>query len=352
MATTDLRVALMGYGLGGRSFHAPFIATTPGMRLATIVTSDADRQRDARTEYPDARVIASADELFLGDHDHDLIVISTPNKTHVPLAMAAAAHGFAVVVDKPLAITAAEARNVVDVARDRGTFLSVYQNRRWDGDFLTVRRLVREGKLGTVQRFESRFERWRPTPKPGWRERGGRDEGGGLLFDLGSHLIDQALTQFGAVTAVYAEPDRRRAGVEVDDDVFVALTHASGVRSHLWASSVASQSGPRFRVLGSEAGYTKYGMDVQEEALRAGVKPNVENWGVEPRENWGVIGTDEDLSPVPTERGRYPEFYAGVVRSLRDGAPPPVDPADAIATLEIIEEAAKQRAIGAGVTAG
>src|SRR5204863_7130757 len=180
-----------------------------------------------------------------------------------------------------LAITAAEARNVVDVARDRGTFLSVYQNRRWDGDFLTVRWLVREGKLGTIQRFESRFERWRPTPKPGWRERGGRDEGGGLLFDLGSHLIDQALTQFGAVTSVYAEPDRRRPTVEVDDDVFISLTHASGVRSHLWASSVAAQSGPRFRVLGSEAGYTKYGMDVQEEALKSGVKPNVEDWGVE-----------------------------------------------------------------------
>jgi scyllo-inositol 2-dehydrogenase (NADP+) len=342
----DVRVALIGYGLGGRSFHAPFIATTPGMKLVAVVTGDADRQRDARADYPDANVIPSADQLFLGDHEVDLIVISTPNKTHAPLAMAAAAHGFAVVVDKPLATTSEDARNVVDVARDRGTFLSVYQNRRWDGDFRTVGRLVREGKLGTVYRFESRFERWRPTPKPGWRERGGRDEGGGLLFDLGSHLIDQALTLFGPVTRVYAEPDRRRPSVEVDDDVFISLTHASGVRSHLWASAVAAQSGPRFRVLGSDAGYTKYGMDVQEERLRSGAKPVGDDWGVEARENWGVIGTDEDLSPVPTERGQYGAFYAGVVRSLRDGAPPPVDPSDAITTLEIIEQASTQRAVG------
>jgi scyllo-inositol 2-dehydrogenase (NADP+) len=344
--TGDIRVALIGYGLGGRSFHAPFIATTPGMKLTSIVTGDADRQRDARAEHPGARVIASADELFLGDHDADLIVISTPNKTHVPLAMAAAAHGFACLVDKPLATTADDARRLVDVARDRGTFLTVYQNRRWDGDFLTIRKLIGEGKFGFVHRFESRFERWRPTPKGGWRERGGRDEGGGLLFDLGTHLIDQALTLFGPVVQVYAEPDRRREGVEVDDDVFIALMHASGVRSHLWCSAVAAQGGPRFRVLGSDAAYTKYGMDVQEEALRASAMPNVDEWGVEPRENWGVLGTDDELTPVPTERGSYPEFYAKVARALRDGTPPPVDPADAIRTLEIIEEAAKQRAIG------
>jgi predicted dehydrogenase len=343
--TDALRVALIGYGLGGRSFHAPFIATTPGMRLATIVTSDADRQRDATAEYPDARVIASADELFLSPGEVDVLVISTPNRTHAPLAMAALAHGFAVVVDKPLATTSDDARQLVELARDRGVFLSVYQNRRWDGDFLTIRRLMKEGRLGKVYRFESRFERWRPTPKPGWRERGAREEGGGLLFDLGTHLIDQAVTLFGAVTNVYAEPDRRREGVEVDDDVFIALTHASGVRSHLWASAVVAQGAARFRVLGSSAAYTKYGLDVQEEALRRGDRPGNESWGVESRENWGVLGTDEDLSHVPTERGQYQAFYAGVVRSVREGAPPPVDPADAITTLEIIEQASRQAAI-------
>jgi len=343
---TDLRVALIGYGLGGRLFHAPFIAATSGMHLAVIVTGDAERQSEARKEYPSARVIATADELFLSPGEVDVLVISTPNRTHAPLAMAGLAHGFSVVVDKPLATTADDARQLVELARDRKAFLSVYQNRRWDGDFLTIRRLIADGRLGTVHRFESRFERWRPTPKPGWRERGAREEGGGLLFDLGSHLIDQATSLFGKVASVYAEPDRRRAHVEVDDDVFVALTHESGVRSHLWMSAVAAQGGPRFRVLGSAAAYTKYGMDVQEEALKRGDRPGGETWGVESRENWGVLGNDEDLTHVPSERGVYPEFYKGVVRSIREGAPPPVDPVDAIATLEIIEQAAKQRAIG------
>ena len=164
-------------------------------------------------------------------------------------------------------------------------------------------------------------------------------EAGGLLFDLGSHLIDQALFLLGPVANVYAELDRRRSGVEVDDDVFIALTHASGARSHLWASVVAAQNGPRFRVLGSRAAYTKFGMDVQEEALKRGERPDAPDWGAEPRERWGRLGVGDDTVEVPTVRGAYQDFYAGVVRSLRDGTAPPVEPSDAIATLEIIEAA-------------
>jgi predicted dehydrogenase len=334
-----IRVALLGYGLGGRSFHAPFIAASPDLQLAVVVTSNAERQREVAAEHPDARLAVSAEELFEHPAGVDLVVISTPNRTHVPLALAAIDAGLPVVVDKPIAPSSSDARRLIDAAQRRGVFLTVYQNRRWDGDFLTIRRLLEEQSLGDIHRFESRLDRWRPTPKAGWRELGTPEEAGGLLFDLGSHLIDQALCLFGPVSDVYAELDRRRPGVEVDDDVFVALTHASGVRSHLWASVLVAQNGPRLRVLGNRAAYTRFGTDVQEAALRSGDRPDRPDWGVEPREQWGVIGVDGETRPVPTERGAYQEFYAGVVRSLRTGAAPPVDPRDALATLEIIEAA-------------
>ncbi|HEU0079264.1 MAG TPA: Gfo/Idh/MocA family oxidoreductase, partial [Longimicrobiaceae bacterium] len=193
--------------------------------------------------------------------------------------------------------------------------------------------------LGDVHRFESRFERWRPAPKPGWRERGDPAEAGGVLFDLGSHLIDQALVLFGPVARVYAELDRRRPGVEVDDDAFLALAHRSGVRSHLWMSASAAQAGPRFRLLGGAAGYVKHGLDVQEERLRAGGSPRDPGWGEEPEERRGTLVAGDRVEAVPTLPGAYPEFYEGVRRALREGGPPPVDPLDAVAGLRIIEAA-------------
>jgi scyllo-inositol 2-dehydrogenase (NADP+) len=196
-----------------------------------------------------------------------------------------------------------------------------------------------------VHRFESRFERWRPAPKPGWRELADPEEAGGILYDLGSHLIDQALSLFGPARRVYAELERRRDGAAVDDDAFVALSHHSGVRSHLWMSAVAAQPGPRLRVLGSRGAYVKWGMDVQEEALRGGARPGA-GWGEEPEPRWGTLGADEDVRPVPTEPGDYPAFYRGVAAALREGAPPPVDPADAVAALEVIEAARRSAAEG------
>lgn len=344
MTDAEIRVAVIGYGLGGRSFHAAVIAATPGMRLAAIVTGNEERQRLVRAEHPVVRIVATPEDLFQDPDGIDLVAISTPNRTHVPLALQAMNAGVGVVVDKPLAPSSAAARRLTDEAKRRNVFLSVYQNRRWDGDYLTIQRLLRDGALGKVHRFESRFERWRPAPKGGWRELGAPEEAGGLLFDLGTHLIDQALTLFGPVSQVYAEIDKRRAGVQVDDDVFVALTHASGVRSHLWASVVAAQAGPRFRVLGDRAAYTKFGMDVQEEALKRGERPDAPDWGAESSEHFGLLGVGDEVRRVPTERGNYRAFYAGVVRSLREGAPPPVDPRDAIATLEIIEQALSSRA--------
>jgi predicted dehydrogenase len=194
------------------------------------------------------------------------------------------------------------------------------------------------GALGEVFRFESRFERWRPTPKGGWREDPDPAGAGGTLFDLGPHLVDQALVLFGPVTHVYAEVSARRARVRVDDDAFVALTHASGVRSHLHVSATAAEHGMRMRVLGTRAAYVKRGLDVQEAALKAGQRPGP-GWGEEPEADWGQLGAADEWTPVRTERGDYGAFYAGIAAALRDGAPPPVDPMDSVAGLEIIEAA-------------
>ncbi|MDP9866503.1 MULTISPECIES: Gfo/Idh/MocA family protein [Streptosporangium] len=337
---TDLRVGLIGYGVAGAFFHAPLIAATPGLRLSAVVTGNPERAAEVDRRYG-ARAVGDAAELW---DSSDLIVVASPNRTHVPLAEAALKAGLPVVVDKPLAATAAQAESLVRLAGDLGLMLTVFQNRRWDGDFLTVRRLISSGELGTVSRLESRFERWRPTPKGGWREVGGAEEVGGLLYDLGSHLVDQALRLLGPVTDVYAESDVRRSAVTSDDDTFIALTHAGGARSHLWVSAVAPRLGPRFRVLGSAAGYLKHGLDVQEDRLRAGLTPDSPGFGEEPQERWGNLGTDDAHHPVRTEPGAYLDFYKGVAASLREGAPPPVDPGEVVEALTVLEAARRSAA--------
>ncbi|WP_030601320.1 Gfo/Idh/MocA family protein [Streptomyces fulvoviolaceus] len=350
---TPLRVGLVGYGLAGSVFHAPLIAATEGLALDTVVTSNPERQQQARAEFPDVRTVATPDELFDRSGDLDLIVIASPNKTHVPLATAALKAGLPVVVDKPIAGTAAEARALTTLAEERGLLLSVFQNRRWDNDFLTLRKLLTEGELGDVWRFESRFERWRPQPKGGWRESGDPAEIGGLLYDLGSHLVDQALFLFGPVVSVYAESDIRRPGASVDDDTFIALTHANGVRTHLYATATTAQLGPRFRVLGSKAGYVKYGLDPQEAALKDGKRPGP-GWGEEPEALWGHVGAGESPltgggRPEPTLPGDYPAYYAAVAKALLDGGPNPVTALEAAAALDVLEAARRSAHDGVAV---
>jgi scyllo-inositol 2-dehydrogenase (NADP+) len=335
----ELRVGLIGYGLAGAHFHAPLIATTPGLRLVAIVTSDPERSARAQREHDGAQVLHATDELWRRADMIDVVVVATPNRSHAALAREALDAGLPVVVDKPLATSAADARALVADAARRGLMLTVFQNRRWDGDFMTLRRLLSGAELGRVLRFETRFERWRPEPRAGWRESGDPHDAGGLLFDLGSHLIDQALLLFGPVERVYAELNRRREGVHVDDDTFVALTHESGVHSHLWMSAVAAHAGPRFRVLGSRAAYVKRGMDVQEAALRSGRRPGTPDWGLDPESGHGLLVVGDEVRAVPTERGAWPRFYEGVVAAVRDGSPPPVDPNDAVAVLDVIESA-------------
>ncbi len=333
------KVALLGYGLAGTVFHAPFISTTPGLELSVVVTGNDERRNQALREHPGVTVVETADEVWERAAELDLAVIATPNDSHLPLGLAAFDAGLAVVVDKPLALNAAEGRTLVDAAAGRGLMLAAFQNRRWDGDFLTLRKLLDANELGRVHRFESRFERWRPELSGGWRERTPADEGGGLLLDLGSHLVDQALQLFGPVSRLYAELEARREEAVADDDDFLALEHESGVHSHLWMSTLAAEAGPRFRVLGDRAAYVKHGLDVQEEALRSGLSPTEPGFGEEPPERWGQLVTGEKSRAVPTETGSYGSFYAGVAASLRDGAPPPVDPRDAVAVLQLLDEA-------------
>jgi predicted dehydrogenase len=345
-----LTVALLGYGLGGRVLHAPLIAAA-GFDLAAIVTGNAERAAQASADFPGARIVPSAEALWADPGELDLAVIVTANVAHVPNALAALDAGLAVVVDKPMAPDLEGARTMADAAERAGRPFSVYQNRRWDADYLTLRGLLDDGALGDVWRFESRWDRWRPEPKPGaWRERGAPEEGGGTLLDLGPHLVDQALVAFGPAETVYAEVAARRAGVEADDDWFIALRHASGVLSHLGASQVAAQDGRRIRVLGSRGAWVKAGLDPQEAALREGVDPSAPGWGAEAETDLGrlVAGEEERVTPgVPGDMGAY---YRELHAALRGEGPLPVTAAEGLAVMEVLD-AARRSAASSSVVA-
>ena len=334
-----LSVGLAGFGLAGRVFHAPLVAAVDGLELSAVMTRSRERAAQAREDYPGAQVVASLDALLDGI---DVLVVATPNSSHVDVALAGLDRGLAVVVDKPVAPTAQLARRLLDA----GGRLTVFQNRRWDGDFLTAQRLLREGALGEPVRLESRFEKFSPQVDPSrWRERPDPDEGGGVLLDLGAHLVDQAVELFGPPVAIYAELDRRRPGARVEDDVFIALEHAGAVRSHLWMGKVAPLAGPRLRLSGLGAGFACDGLDPQEAQLAAGLRPGEPGYGEAPP---GRVGD----RPLPLERGRYQDFYAGVRDWAAGDAPPPVDPADSVRVLEILEAArrsAEQRAVITGL---
>lgn len=336
----ELRAALIGFGLAGSVFHAPLIAATPGLTLATVVTADRTRADRAQREYPGARIEARAEAIWERAEEHDLVVVATPNDSHVELASRAIDEGLAVVVDKPLAPTSMEARELIERAERHGVALTVFHNRRWDSDQLTLRRLIREDRLGEVLRYESRFERWRPQARAdAWRESSSSGAGGGVLLDLGIHLVDQALALFGPVRHVHGEVDHRRGGV-AEDDAFAALEHVSGVRSHLWASAVAAAPGPRLRVLGSRAAYVVSELDGQEDALGVGLRPgDPRAWGVEPETRWGRLVRGPDSQPVPSENGAWPRFYELLAGALAGDGPLPVDPGDAVAALEVLERA-------------
>lgn len=307
---SDLRAAIVGYGLAGEVFHGPLLAAAPGVEIATIVTGDPQRAARARRAHPGARIVASAEDVWARADEHDLVVVAAPNSAHVPLASRAIDHGLAVVVDKPLAIDAVAGRTLAARAAAAGTLLTVFHNRRWDSDQRELQRLLAEGALGDVLRVESRMEPWAADDlATRWRLDDGEESGGGILLDLGAHLVDQVLALFGPVDTVYAELERRGGGVI--DDAFLSLHHVGGVRSQLWASNTVAP-GPRLRVRGTRAAFEQLEPDGQEAALKAGGAPDPDGWGA---------------------------FYPAVAAALRDGGTPPVEPWEAIAVLAVLDAA-------------
>ena len=328
-----LRTALIGYGLGGRVIHRPLLQAVGSVRLSHVVTADAHRRAQAAADAPDAALVDSVEGLWDRADEFDAVVVVTRNEAHVPLATAALDLGKAVVVDKPVALTSSDAQALADHAVRLGLPLSVFHNRRWDSDTLTARDLLDGGVLGSVHRLESRFTRFRPDVADRWRERPG---GGGVLLDLGSHLVDQAMHLLGPVALVYAEVRTRRRSAVVDDDVFAALTHVSGASSLLWCSAAAPWTGPRLVLQGSAAGWVKDDLDGQEQAQRDGTGPPVEA----PGRVW-----DEDGShPVPSRPGDWAAFYRAFAGAVLDGGPVPVEPSDAVAVLRVLEAAARSSA--------
>jgi predicted dehydrogenase len=335
MPLQPVRFAVVGYGFGGRRFHCPLLASAPACELIGVVTRSPERRALVAADHPGARCFDHLDQAV--DVGIEAVAISTPASTHSDLTNEALALGLHVVCDKPFALDAAAAARSVDLASQADRLLSPYQNRRWDSDFLTVRGLLDDGRLGDVVRFESRFERFKPV--------GPGHAGGGAMLDFGSHLVDQALVLFGPVHRVYAEWRERESGL--DDDVFIALTHDSGVRSQLWASWTQGAPGPRFRVSGTEGAYVVDGpMDGQEGALVRGDSPATlgDRWGIEPESRWGSIRRgDADVEIVPTVAGAWDTFYSRFAAAVRGNGEVPVPATAAIAT-SIVLDAARQSA--------
>jgi predicted dehydrogenase len=327
-----VRIGLVGYGFGGRYFHTPLIEGAPGCELAGVVVRSEPRRTELAQERPDLAVYA--DLAGLAAAGVDAVVVTTPLDSHVALVLEAVALGVPVVCDKPFAPDASTARTAVDAAERAGVLLSIYQNRRWDADFLTVQDVVGSGVLGEVSFFESRMEQRLP---PGGLPR----TGGGALRDLGSHAVDQALTLFGPVRSVYAEV-RVLSEDGFDDRFFVALEHAGGVRSHVTGSWTSQgEVLPRFRVTGSAATCLLPDDDGQTERLLDGRTPAGERtaWGTVPESRWGTLHRDGATETVPARAGSWTTFYAELARALRGEAPPPVDPRDAVAALEVLDAA-------------
>ncbi|KVN68298.1 oxidoreductase [Burkholderia ubonensis] len=331
-----LRIGLMGFGFAGATFHAPVIAASGRTQVAAIATGHPDR---ARAAYPDARIVADLDALLALD-DIECVVIATPNDTHFPLARQVLDAGRHVVVDKPVTLTSDEALALARLANARSRVFAPFHNRRWDGDFLTVRRVVESGELGRITFVTSHFDRFRPQVRVRWREEAAR--GGGLLLDLGPHLIDQALALFGLPDTVSATVKTRRDNGSAPDFVHVQLGYPDkDVALHTSALSAIEPA--RFTLHGTRGSYQKFGLDTQEDQLKAGLTPDdVEFGGGNPPGVLRVLDGDvETERPVPTLDGQYAEFYRALAASIREGAPFPVTPQDAVDVMTIIELAAQ-----------
>jgi predicted dehydrogenase len=341
--SSDVGIGLVGYGLAGRLFHAPYIDAVDGLRIQAIATSHPDRRAQAASEHPEAAVVGSVDALV--DHpDVEVVVVVTPNRSHAAIGTQALAAGRHVVVDKPIAMTTPEAEALVDAGERAGRILSVYQNRRWDGDFQTAQRLIDDRALGAIDSLEARFERWSQVG-PEWRETA--EEAGGPHRDLGAHLVDQSLLLFGDALRVFAQFDSRRPGSRVEDSTFMTIDHADGVRSRLWTSLIARRTGPRLRIRGLDGEFVKEDLDPQERQLLEGLRPRDPGFGEEPEERWGRLEAGGSSTPVPTQRGDYSRYYELFRDAVRGLGPRPVDPADSVRGLRVLEAAERSARSGA-----
>ncbi|SMH36056.1 oxidoreductase [Azospirillum agricola] len=337
-SAAPLSVGLLGFGLAGAVFHAPLIRSEPRLRLAAVASSRTD---DIRRVAPGAVAVA-APEAILADPAIDLVVVATPNTSHAPLARAALLAGKHVVIDKPMAATAREADALIELAERQGRVLTVFHNRRWDGDFLTARACVEDGSLGEIHHCEVHFDRFRPAIKPGWRER--PLPGSGVLFDLGAHLIDQALTLFGPPRTVTADVGAQRRAAEVDDWFHLILGYGR-MRAILHAGTVVCRPGPRIQIHGDRGSFLKHGLDGQEAALRAGATPGGPDWGRDDPALHGILHlADGSEQVVETLAGDYPAFYRGVVAAILDGAPPPVTAHSARDVMLVLEACVRSAA--------
>lgn len=328
-----VRVGLIGFGLAGQAFHAPVIRGVPGMELACILERHGSK---AKEKYPEVRVARSLDEM-LSDKTIALCVVATPNDSHFSYTKACLEAGRDVVVDKPFTPTFAEAEELVHLAADRGRIVTVYQDRRWDGDFHTAKKLVRTGTLGTVVEYEARFDRFRLEPKPGaWREKP-EFAAAGVLWDLGPHLIDQALVLFGEPETIYASAFCQRTTSTVDDSFDVYMEYPR-TRATLRARIIAYAPGPHMLIHGTEGSFIKYGMDPQEEILRSPNCPDGldwgADWGLEPEDRWGTLSrVNAQPQKIKTDRGDYRLFYANVRDAIEKRAALDVTPEQALRTM-------------------
>ncbi|MEI6945818.1 oxidoreductase [Paraflavisolibacter sp. H34] len=341
-----VNVGLVGFGMAGRIFHAPTISCVPGLRLKKIRQTNAANLPLINSRYPGTEVVPAATDIF-SDADIELVVIGSPNATHYSLAKEALLAGKHVVVDKPFTVTVAEAEELAALARSRNLLLSVYQNRRWDSDFLTVQKVLQSGLLGRLAECEIHYDRFRNTLRPNtWKEAG--DQGTGLLYDLGSHLIDQALTLFGLPEAVSADLRTQRPETKIIDNFELVLDYGN-LKVTLKSGFLVKEPLPKYILLGEQGSFVKYGLDVQEEALNGGLSPaTTPNWGQEPESTWGTLHTEyngvEFRGKVKSEAGNYVAYYENILRALQGSEELRVKAEDGVNVIRIIERAFQSQA--------
>jgi scyllo-inositol 2-dehydrogenase (NADP+) len=329
-----VKVGLIGYGLSGKVFHAPVIQAVPGLMLTKVVSSQPAK---VHADLPHVEVVGSVEEL-LADEGIELVVVATPNTSHYVYAKQAMEAGKHVVVEKPFVTSSSEAAELIRVAEACNRLLSVYHNRRWDNDFLTIKELIRAGAMGNLYQYESHYDRFRPDVKDRWREQD--IPGSGMLFDLGSHLIDQALHLFGLPETVMADIAAQRPGSQVTDYFHLVLGYGP-LRVILRSSMLVRQPGPRFQIHGDKGSFVKYGLDPQEEALKAGIKPGTPDWGKDRPEFFGELTTGVGelavTGKVETVPGSYQAYYQGIYDAIVRGKPVPVSAVDAMNVIRVIE---------------